>query len=82
MHTHNKHYLASWKNNPDSNFEKIGIVQGECPKKELKNCYHNSINTVGVKCVINENMPPCSIHNEDNIIKETNKLLNNGKWIN
>ena len=62
-----------------SNFEKIGVVQGECPKKELKNCYHNSINTVGVKCVINENMPPCSIHNEDNIIKETNKLLNNGK---
>jgi hypothetical protein len=59
-----------------SNFEKIGVVQGDCPKSELKNCYHNSIGTTGVKCVINESTPPCSLHNVYKIIEQANKLLN------
>jgi hypothetical protein len=57
------------------NFEKIGVVQGKCPSEEDKNCYHNSITTVGSKCKYDENTPPCSQHSEHQIIKEANKLL-------
>jgi len=56
-------------------FDKIGVVQGECPKAELKNCYHNDISQVGVDCVINKEQPPCAIHNEYQIISKSNKFI-------
>lgn len=56
-------------------FDKIGVVQGECPRSELKNCYHNDIGQVGVECVINKEEPPCAIHSEYQIISQSNKFL-------
>jgi hypothetical protein len=58
-------------------FDKIEVVQGECPKEELKHCYHKEVaSQTGVQCAIDPLNPPCSQHNEYAIIKAANKLLN------
>lgn len=59
-------------------FTNIQVVQSDCPKEELKNCYHiERATTVGVKCEIDEQLPPCTIHSEWSIIQASNKLLEN-----
>jgi hypothetical protein len=57
------------------NFEKIGVVQGNCPTLSDKNCYHSESGTTGVKCKYDEVQPPCATHNEFSVITEANKLL-------
>jgi len=58
-----------------SNFEKIGVVQGECPSQEYKNCYHSVCGTTGVECIYDKERPPCCSHGEFFIIEKSNKLL-------
>lgn len=59
-----------------SNFEKIGVVQGECGSEENKHCYHSAVSTTGVECIYDKERPPCCSHSEWNIIEQANKLLN------
>jgi len=56
-------------------FDKIAVVQSECPKQELKNCYHTDITTTGVGCVINKELPPCCEHDEWQVISKANNFL-------
>ena len=56
-------------------FEKIAVIQGDCPDINYKNCYHNDISTTGVPCVFDKELPPCACHNEWQIIYTSNKLL-------
>lgn len=58
-----------------SDFDKIGVVQGICPKEEFKNCYHSKVGTVGIDCIFDKDIPPCCLHSEFSIIEQSNKLL-------
>lgn len=54
-----------------SNFDKIRIVQNECP---FSGCYHSIIGTKGVPCVYNTDLPPCSLYAHTQVIEAIKKF--------
>ncbi len=58
-----------------SNFNKIMIVQSECPKKETKHCYHSTVDVVGVDCVHNKELPPCTNYSSEQVLNAVKEFI-------
>lgn len=58
-----------------NNFDRIRVVQSECPKKKTQHCYHSHVGVVGVDCVYNKELPPCTQYTADQVIKAVKELV-------
>jgi hypothetical protein len=59
-----------------NNFDKIRIIQSNCPSESKKNCYHEENGRViGSECVFNIQMPPCACYSADMVINEIKTLI-------
>ncbi len=58
-----------------SDFEKIRVVQSACPKKETEHCYHSTVDVVGVDCVHNKQLPPCTQYTSEQVINAVKELI-------
>lgn len=56
-------------------FDKIRVVQSECPKEETKNCYHNKIDVVGTDCIYDKEMPPCTTYTSTQVINAIKSII-------
>ncbi len=58
-----------------NNFDKIRVIQSECPKKETKHCYHSTVDVVGVDCVHNKELPPCTNYTSEQVMNAVKEFI-------
>lgn len=59
-----------------NNFEKIRVVQSECPIAEKKNCYHEEAGRViGSDCVVDKELPPCTQYTTKQVTDAIKELI-------
>lgn len=59
-----------------TNFERIRVVQSECPIPEKKNCYHEEAGRViGSDCVVDNDLPPCTKYTATQVINAIKELI-------
>jgi len=59
-----------------TNFDKIRVVQSECPSNEKAHCYHEQAGrAVGSECIFDKELPPCTRYNSSMVINAINDLI-------
>jgi ADP-heptose:LPS heptosyltransferase len=57
-----------------ADFEKIMVIQDPCPiKKDF--CYHETVGVRGVECQVDKKLPPCTVHNFDEVMFTISKFI-------